>query len=1014
MIVKYLINRPIAVTMSIIAIIVVGWVSFRFIPISLMPDIDIPQITVQANYPGASVREVENKVVRHLKNQLMQVAGLKNIRSESRMDAGTIYMDFEPGCNIDLVFIEVNEKMDRAMNYMPKELERPKVLKASVTDIPAFYLNLTLKDEDKLSPDNLPIAGTRFTQLGDFARNIVAKRIEQLPQTAMVDISGEVHTELLCIPDQKKMEAMNISNRKLEQYIRDNNITLGLLKIVDGLYRYNIHFDSQLVTKEDIENIYINHEGRIYQFKDLCDVVEKPAKRKGLVRNGKNNSITMAIIKQNDARMSDLQSSIDNLLKDLRKNYDYVNFELTRDQTKLLSYSINNLKNNLFIGALLACLILFIFMRNPRSPLLIIISIPLTLIVTLLCFYMLDITLNIISLSGLILGVGMMVDNSIIVIDNITQRWHKGLLLQEAIVKATAEVFTPMLSSVLTTCSVFIPLTFLSGITGALFYDQAMAITISLLASLFVSVLFIPVYFLLFFKKQNSRKDNKKRTKYNFYKPYEFILKWVLRHQKLTTTLFFLTIPFIYIVYTQIKKQELPYIKYNDTLMYVDWNSGISIHENDKRVNDILEHVRKNIETSTSMIGVQDFFLSHTKDINTSEAIVYIKAKSEKNLNKIKNNISNYVNKKYPKCVINFKVSGNIFDMIFSDHKANLEILLQKNSGGIPSVANVREFTDTLAKTFPKVYFPPVVVEQNIHYQADLEKMSIYEVSYASLFSQLKTLVNQRDIFHINKGSFSVPVTFGVGRKQSKELLMSKIKNKNGLDIPLNLLVKETKSEDFKQLYSGNGGDFYPISIIADDNTVEDIMKFTDFFVKSNNKYYVSYMGGYFNSRKMIKELSIILLVSIALLYFILAAQFESIIQPLIILTEVTIDIFFVFLFLYLLGESLNIMSMIGIVVMSGIIINDSILKVDTINRLRRSGMGLIRAIVVGGHQRVKPIIMTSLTTILAIVPFLTRSDMGAALQYPLSLTIIIGMIVGTLVSLFFIPLVYYIIYNKK
>ena len=176
MIVRNLIHRPIAVTMCLIALIAIGCISFKYIPVSLMPDIDIPQITVQVSYPGASVHEVDAEVVAPLRSQLMQVAGLKDIHSESRMDAGSIFMEFEPGSNIDLIFIEVNEKIDRAMNRMPKELERPKVVKASAMDIPAFYLDLSLKNEGVGKDGSLPKAGMKFTQLGEFARNIVSKR----------------------------------------------------------------------------------------------------------------------------------------------------------------------------------------------------------------------------------------------------------------------------------------------------------------------------------------------------------------------------------------------------------------------------------------------------------------------------------------------------------------------------------------------------------------------------------------------------------------------------------------------------------------------------------------------------------------------------------------------------------------------------------------------------------------------------------------------------------------------
>ena len=418
--IKELLKRPIGVTMSVVAIVVLSIVAMGYLPVSLMPAIDIPQITIQVSAPGLSVREVDNTLLKPLKNQLSQVTGLKNITAEARADAGAIYMDFEPNSNVDIIFIDVNEKLDRAVATLPKDIERPKVIKASVTDIPAFYLNLSLKNVAPKEHDRLREAGIDFSELGQFARDVISKRIEQLPQTAMVDMSGVVTPELLCIPDYTKLTSMGVGINLLENAINNNNVSLGALSIKDGEYRYSIHFDSRIISKEDIENIYINHNGRIYQFKELCEIVERPAKRSGLVRSGDDPAVTLAIIKQNDAKMADLQESIATLMADLEREYPNIRFELTRDQTKLLSYSMDNLSSNLLVGAILAALIIFLFMKDLRSPVLIVITIPLSLVVTLLAFHVLGISLNIISLSGLILGTGMMVDNSIIVIDNLS------------------------------------------------------------------------------------------------------------------------------------------------------------------------------------------------------------------------------------------------------------------------------------------------------------------------------------------------------------------------------------------------------------------------------------------------------------------------------------------------------------------------------------------------------------------------------------------------------------------
>ena len=1014
--IKELLKRPIGVTMGVVAIVVLSIVAMGYLPVSLMPAIDIPQITIQVSAPGLSVREVDNTLLKPLKNQLSQVTGLKNITAEARADAGAIYMDFEPNSNVDIIFIDVNEKLDRAVATLPKDIERPKVIKASVTDIPAFYLNLSLKNVAPKEHDRLREAGIDFSELGQFARDVISKRIEQLPQTAMVDMSGVVTPELLCIPDYTKLTSMGVGINLLENAINNNNVSLGALSIKDGEYRYSIHFDSRIISKEDIENIYINHNGRIYQFKELCEIVERPAKRSGLVRSGDDSAVTLAIIKQNDAKMADLQESIATLMADLEREYPNIRFELTRDQTKLLSYSMDNLSSNLLVGAILAALIIFLFMKDLRSPVLIVITIPLSLVVTLLAFHVLGISLNIISLSGLILGTGMMVDNSIIVIDNIFQKWRLGLRLDDAISSAVGEVFTPMLSSVLTTCSVFLPLIFLSGTAGALFYDQAMAVTVALFASLLVSVLVLPVYFYLMYRKRSAWTENRFIARFftfDYYRPYEIGLKWTLRHGRLLIIGFVLLVPLAYFVYQMVEKSRLPRISHDDTILTIDWNSGISLEENDLRVYRLLAQVDSFILQTTSMVGVQQFLMSHTKEITPSESVIYIKAKDAESLKRIERKISDYVVSNYPKAQVSFQVSGNIFNMIFAEKGSTLVARLHSKEGQAPTVEQVTRVVNKIEKALPDVLIPPAMMEQNIRYIADVEAMAIHEVTFGNVYAKMRNMISQNTLFRINQGGYSVPVTTGDTRAEASDMLSGKVRNRNGVEIPLSMVINETKGEDFKKLYSGSGGDYYPVVIDVDDADVKRVMETVEEVVKEDKDFFVTFTGEYFSSRETIRELIVILLVAISLLYFILAAQFESIIQPLIILSEIVVDIFFVLFGLWIFGESLNIMSMIGLVVMSGIIINDSILKVDTINRLRKHGMPLLKAVFTGGHSRLKPIIMTSLTTILAIAPFLNRVDMGSDLQYPLSLSIIIGMSVGTIVSLFFIPLIYYVIYRK-
>lgn len=1001
---RTLLHRPIAVTMTLIAIVTLGVLAFDRIPVSLMPDIDVPRIVVQMAAQGSSAREIEQRMVKPMRQQLSQVTGLQNIESTSRTDAGTVTLSFSPGTDMSMSFIEVNEKIDRAMSSMPKDMERPKVMKIGALDIPAFYIDVT---------------GGKAEQTSRLVRNVISKRLEQVPEVAMVDYSGMVGTQIAIIPDPMRIAGLGISNSEIEKAVSDNNVVLEALSVRDGIYRYTIHFDSQILSVSDIENIYIRHDGRLLQIKDICKVEEMPADRKGIVTSDGKPAITMAVIKQSDAQMSTLQGRIDTLMTQIEKDYPELQLHVTRDQTRLLSYSMDNLQWNLILGIIMASVVLFFFIGGWRMPLLVIISIPLSLVLTLLCFYVIGVSLNIISLSGLILGVGMIVDNAIIVMDNIRQ---KKACDDRMIVQSVKEVFMPMLSSVLTTCSVFVPLIFLSGTAGALFFDQAMGITIALFCSLAVASIVVPVYFRSLYR----RKEFGSRAKENrmIMRWYEKGIRFTFRNGRKMILAFAGCIVMILAVSPMIRKERMPVLPHDDAIVTIDWNAGITPEENDRRVKEVLKVAGKYVTSFTTMVGGQDFILSHTKNITSSEAVCYIKSATADDCLKARETMMDYVAKHYPKAKTEAELATNIFDMIFSTDEPDLQIRLQNRSGGRPAVEQTRTVTDSLRLHFPELNIQHLATETYLQYQTDAQQMAYYKVTYQQLYLRFRELLGSNNIYDINSGGESVPVIIGTDGRDADVLLGNTIRNADGIDIPLEYLVKESRKEDYKHLTAGDEGEYAAIDIeTAGDGEVRKVMDYVSRITDDDARnLQATFTGNYFSSRTMVWELAMVMLVAVMLLYFILAAQFESLLQPVIILAEVVIDVALVMLALFVCGETLNVMSMIGMVVMCGIIINDSILKVDTINRLYRQAVAangvtrvtLLRSIVTAGHQRLRPIIMTSLTTILAILPLLQRGDMGSALQFPLSFTIIVGMTVGTMVSLFFVPLVYHAIYGRR
>ena len=327
--------------MSFTACFLIGWVTYFTLPVSLLPDIAIPEITVQISGKNSSARELENTVVKPIRSQLMQVAGLSDIESETRDRAGVVRLHFNFGTQTDLAFIEVNEKIDAAMNYLPKSTERPRVIKANASDIPVFYLNLTLKGQQTGEDEEA------FLNLCEFADQVIKRRIEQLPEVAMVDMTGQVGRQLQITPDMRRMEMADISLQELESTLVSNNIEPGSMTVRDGYYEYNIKFSTLLRTPDDVRNIYLRKNGRIFQLKDLARIEVVPEQETGFsLANGKR-AVTLAVIKQADENMANLKESLGEVTQQLMTLYPDIDFNISRNQTELLDYTISNLKQNL-------------------------------------------------------------------------------------------------------------------------------------------------------------------------------------------------------------------------------------------------------------------------------------------------------------------------------------------------------------------------------------------------------------------------------------------------------------------------------------------------------------------------------------------------------------------------------------------------------------------------------------------------------------------------------------------
>jgi multidrug efflux pump subunit AcrB len=1008
-----------------------GIVSYNMLPVSLMPAIDIPEITVQVNYSSSSARELDNAVIRPLLSQLTQVAHLNDIKSETRDGQSTIRLLFDYGTKINYAFIEVNEKIDAAMDGLPRDMDRPRVIKASASDLPEFYLNVSLKRDSSKTENQ---GSDKFIELSEFCENVICRRIEQLPEVAMVDISGTSKPEIFIKPDKAKMESLGLTYDNIQSAIGESNVTPGNLLVRSGYYLYYIRFSSYLKTPNDIGNIYIRAGNRVLQLKDIAEIKIRPREQRGLFLSGGKQAITMAIIQQSEAKVSDLKAAVNNMVSQLRIDYPHLEFEISRDQTSLLDFSISNLKQDLIMGCIMAFLLLLLFLNDFRVSLLIGITVPISLVISFLFFNLLNISINIISLAGLGLGLGMIIDCSIIVIETIMYYRHEGLPLYDSCIKGTNEVIRPMLSSTLTTSAVFIPLIFMSGLAGALFYDEAVSISIGNAASFIVAITILPVIFALFYKARIKKEAKKSRFSsvkktlrkavspikkfklpFNYEEIYEKGVEWVFRHKLATFLMFIILLVSGIIWYSIVPKEKFPSFRQDDVMVYIAWNENIHIGENQNRVNKLVQSVSKLIKQSNCLVGEQQFVLKQEKDLDYFEAELYLKVTDPDYLSLLKDTVRSFLSKNYPFAHLIFKAPSNIFERIFTNNDPSLLAMININELANYQCDSILNFAALADSSLQSPVPNKLPVEMHLAISFDQEKLLLYNVNYNAILSSINTAFNENKITTLRSYQQFLPIMLGDNLQNVNKVLSArKVVNNKGEELPLTTFINVKREFDLKYISAGQQGTYIPLQYDITSKDLKTYQQKITKLAKGHSYNNVNFSGSIIKNKNMFAELSIILVISILLLYFILAAQFESLLQPLIVLLEIPADISGTLFLLWIFGYSLNIMSAIGIIIMCGVIINDSILKVDTINQLRRQGMEITAAIKKGGVMRVGSILMTALITIFAVLPFFVGNDMGSALQKPLSLALIGGMVFGTFVSLFFVPLAYWAIYRKN
>lgn len=1005
--IKFFLHRPIAVTMAFVAVMMLGVATFGRLPVSLLPPVPIPEVYVQTSAPNLSAQQMDNEIAGPLRRQLMQVGGLKEIKSESRDGMNNIKLKFDFGTDINLALIEANEKIDVVAGQLPQGVARPKAIKASATDIPVFYVNMTMRDTSE----------SRYMEMCDIARNVVQRRIEQLPEVAMTDVTGISQKTILLRPYRSKMSLAGVTDDDLRRALADNNIKPGAMVVRDGNYEYDIHVGNVVRTANDVRDVYLSKNGRVFQVKDLCDVDIVASKSTGLAMLDGRRAVSLAVIKRASADMDDLKAEIGRTLNDFSRSYPEVEFSVNRNQTELLDNTISSLGQNFVLAFILMFVAALVFMGDVRTPLVVGICLVEAVILTFLSFFVFNISLNVISLSGLVLVIGMMVDNALIVTENISQHRERGETLVVSCAKGTSEMITPMLSSSLTTVVVFVPLVFISDVTGALFSDEAYSISLGLLASYVVAVMLLPVVYLLVARLRFlDRKWNGRvsvRVDGWMRKSYDSCIGGVFRHKKLWLSATAATLPLCLVLFSGIPKALFPNLEQNDTTAKIDWNENIGLDENVRRSLAAVRSVGKEVRESVEEVGTQGYMLGGHSSMSPNETFLYIATDDRVQMQDARKRLRKCLAENWPEAQVTFASPDNIFDKVFSLSEPDIVAEIRtENSDRYITVDDVKRFGMVVSDATGMT--PSTITGQDkVVVLADVKKAMVYGLDLADISDCFSRTFRDNEATSLNSNHENMPVLIAgeggtVNEFLAKAMIQTNGADGNGVALPVSEFVNVCHDDGLKTVTAGKNGTYIPYGFDKVGDGASVVEKLTDEFQGTRHKGWdIDFSGNYFTSLKTIREMTVVFIVSLLLMYFILCAQFESFTQPLIVLAEIPIDTALALATLWVCGCSLNVMSAIGIIASCGIVVNDSILKIDTINHLRAKGMAVEAAIHEAGHRRLRSIVMTSLTTIAGMLPFFVSSDLGSELQRSLAFAMTAAIFFGTLVSLFVIPLVY-------
>jgi len=1023
---------PVTNAMIFFAILVLGIVSLSRLPIDLMPEIEPPNISVITVYEGASAEDVETKVTEVIENNLATVSNLDKITSRSMEGISMVTCRFNWGTNLDEASNDVRDKLEFAKRLLPEEIDTPIVFKFNTALIPILFIGVSSSEET-------------YPQLYHAVDKQVGDDLKRIPGVGAVQIYGGLERQINISIDRSRLEAYRLSVQKIVDRLAQENITLPAGDLKTGYLDYALRVPGEFTEPSQIKDIIISQEGeKIVYLKDVAAVSDSFKEVTMIVKANGRLGVMMMVQKRSGANTVEIANKVKDEIKKLEKRLPGdIKFSILMDTSEHITQSIKDLTQTVYWGGIFVIIVVYLFLRQLRPSLIIALTIPFSLIIAFIFMFLFGYTINIMSLSSLAIAIGMVVDNAIVIVDNVYRHRERGQKPNEAAIYGASEVGLAVSASTFTTVVVFLPMVFLTGITGVMFKQIAMMITVTLLASLFTALTFSPMLCakLLTVLPPEKFKEKEKSFYQRFYEVtgnfytslenlYARMLGRALTHKKTTVLLAIGIFIFSILLIPKIGTEFIPEEDTGDLNIQIDLPVGTRVEETYKIARQV-EAIFKQDVPETEIIFYRVGQSSGGRfgaafGARTGSNIIAVGAKLIK-LDRRKRSIKEIAEAIRPKISsvvgvkkINIQAGSPFARILFGGGKPiSIEILghdleatdalAYKLKSEITKVAGVVDVTVSRELGRPE-----------LQVEVDRLKASSMGLSMATITDTLRTYFygktaskyreagDEYDIFVRLKDSDrtsiqdieNIPITTASGKTIRLSNIARIIHRTGPIEIERQNQDRIIKVEAniFRRSLGEVAKDIK--NIIAKTNIPPDIV--------------INLGSDVEEQVKSFRDLFLLFILGGLLVYMVMASQFESLLDPFIIMFSVPFAFTGVAFGLFFGGITLSIVSFLGLVMLVGIVVNNAIVLVDYINILRSRGLSMYEAITVGGANRLRPVLMTTITTLAGLLPLAMSKGEGSELWRPLGISMLGGLTLSTLITLVLVPVMYAIFKGRR